>query len=219
MPQYRTVALTMARRLDIHPTHPQARLLATAADALRNGDVIIYPTDSTYALGCAIDAKTAQARIHQIRGDKGLHHLTLMCRDLSELATYARVSNSAYRLLRALTPGPYTFILQGSRELPKRILDPKRKTIGLRIPDHAVAQGLLSELQSPMLSATLLTPNAATDEADPGALAACFDDLVDVFIDAGHCGTEPTTIIDLSDELPRLVRQGRGDPSRFFNLT
>jgi len=208
----------MARRLEIHPTHPQQRLVRHAADILRDDGVGIYPTDSTYAVGCALTARTGQARIHQIRGDAGTHFLTLLCRDLSELATYARVDNQAYRLLRTLTPGPYTFILQASRELPKRILDPKRKTIGLRIPDHPVTQGLLSELQVPMLSASLISHDTAEFDADPAALADRYAERVDVFIDAGACGIEPTTMLDLSTADARLVRQGKGDVSRVINL-
>ncbi len=208
----------MARRLHIHPTHPQQRLLRHAADILLDDGVGIYPTDSTYALGCALHARTAQARIHQIRGDADSHLLTLLCRDLSELATYARVDNQAYRLLRALTPGPFTFILQASRELPKRILDPKRKTIGLRIPDHPVTQGLLSELQVPMLSASLLSDDNAEFDADPEALADRYEARVDVFVDAGACGVVPTTMLDLSGDAARLVRQGKGDVSRILDL-
>lgn len=206
----------MTRRLSVHPTHPQARLLRHAADIIGNEGVAIYPTDSTYALGCLVHARAAQTRIHQIRGDTEAHFLTLICRDLSELSTFARVGNPQYRLMRALTPGPYTFILQASRELPKRILDPKRKTIGLRIPDHAVTQGLLAELQQPMLSATLLNSNTHWLDADPDALVDQYAASVDVFIEAGSCGSEPTTVIDLSDEVPRLVRSGRGDVSRVF---
>jgi len=206
----------MTRRLQVHPTHPQTRLLRHAVEILRDDGVAIYPTDSTYALGCALEARNAQQRVHQIRGDTKSHYLTLLCRDLSELSTYARVGNQAYRLLRALTPGPYTFILQASRELPKRILDPKRKTIGLRIPDHPVTQGLLAELGQPMLSATLVDADTHEVDADSEALFDRYGQLVDVFIEAGSCGLEPTTMLDLSDEEPRLVRQGRGDVSRIF---
>jgi tRNA threonylcarbamoyl adenosine modification protein (Sua5/YciO/YrdC/YwlC family) len=163
-----------------------------------------------------VHAREAQSRIHRIRGDDETHFLTLMCRDLSEVATYARVGNQQYRLLRALTPGPYTFILEASRELPKRILDPKRKTIGLRIPNHPVTQGLLAELQQPMLSATLLNVNNEWLDADPDALADEYAALVDVFIEGGSCGVEPTTVIDFNDEVPHLVRRGRGDVSRIF---
>ena len=206
----------MTRRLEVHATHPQLRMLRHAAEILRKDGVAIYPTDSTYALGCMLESRSAQQRIHQIRGDTQSHLLSLMCRDLSELATYARVGNQAYRLLRALTPGPYTFILLASRELPKRILDPKRKTIGLRIPDHPVLQGLLAELQQPILSATLVSADTHEVDADPAALFDRYGALVDVFIDAGSCGVEPTTMVDLSEDEPHLVRQGRGDVSRIF---
>jgi tRNA threonylcarbamoyl adenosine modification protein (Sua5/YciO/YrdC/YwlC family) len=206
----------VTRRLNIHPTHPQQRLLRHAADIIRDDGLAIYPTDSTYALGCTLSAREAQTRIHQIRGDTQSHFLTLLCRDLSELSSYARVGNTQYRLLRALTPGPYTFILQASRELPKRILDPKRKTIGLRIPNHPVTQGLLSELQQPMLSATLLNVDTHWLDADPEALADEYAAMVDVFVEAGSCGVEPTTVIDLSEDVPRLVRRGRGPVERLF---
>ncbi len=179
----------------------------------------IYPTDSTYALGCMMDARDAQTRIHRVRQDQASHLLTLLCRDLSELATYARVGNQAYRLLKALTPGPYTFVLQASRELPKRILDAKRKTIGLRIPDHPVTQGLLAELEAPLLSASLIHEFMDEDDADPEALFDRYGPQVDVFLAAGSCGIQPTTMIDLSDEsAPVLLRQGRGDVSRIFDL-
>ncbi|MSR14522.1 MAG: threonylcarbamoyl-AMP synthase [Gammaproteobacteria bacterium] len=206
----------MTRRLNIHPTHPQARLLKHAVEIIASEGVAIYPTDSTYALGCLVHARAAQTRIHQIRGDAGSHFLTLLCRDLSEVSTYARVGNQQYRLLRALTPGPYTFILEASRELPKRILDPKRKTIGLRIPDHPIIQGLLAELQQPMLSATLLNTDTEWLDADSEALADQYAALVDVFVEGGSCGVQPTTVIDFDGEIPHLVRQGRGDVTRIF---
>ncbi|MBM4228179.1 MAG: threonylcarbamoyl-AMP synthase [Gammaproteobacteria bacterium] len=209
----------MTRRLDVHPTHPQARLLRHAAECLRDEGVAIYPTDSTYALGCLLDARDGQTRIHRIRQDRAPHLLTLLCRDLSELATYARVGNQAYRLLKALTPGPYTFILQASRELPKRILDAKRKTIGLRIPEHPVTQGLLADLGAPLLSASLIHDFMTEDDADPEALFDRYGSQVDVFLAAGSCGIQPTTMIALSDEAsPRLLRQGRGDVSRIADL-
>lgn len=216
---YLTAVSRVTRRLEVHPTHPQQRLLRHAAEVLREDGVAIYPTDSTYALGCALGARDAQVRIHRIRGDQGTHFLTLLCRDLSELATYARVGNQAYRLLRALTPGPYTFVLTASRELPRRILDPRRKTIGLRIPDHPVTQGLLEELGSPLLSASLVHELVDEADADPDALYDRYGALVDVFVAAGGCGIESTTMLDLVDEsAPRLLRQGRGDVSRIAGL-
>ena len=215
--EYRIVLVVMTRRLIIHPTHPQPRLLSLAANAVRADGVVIYPTDSTYALGCAVQTRDGPARIHRIRGETASHYLTLVCRDLAELGTYARVSNTAFRLLRALTPGPFTFILQGSRELPKRLLDPKRKTIGLRIPAHPVTQGLLAELQQPMLSATLPIEPETLDAYDSDHLAERYLNQVDLFIDAGNGGRTPTTIIDLSGDEPRLVRRGLGDVAHLFD--
>lgn len=181
--------------------------------------VAVYPTDSTYALGCALDAREAQVRIHRIRCDQGTHFLTLLVRDLSELATYARVGNQAYRLLRALTPGPYTFVLTASRELPRRILDPRRKTIGLRIPSHPVTRGLLEEFGRPLLSASLVHEVVNEADADPDALFDRYEAQVDVFVAAGACGIEPTTMLDLVDEsAPRLLRAGKGDTTRIPGL-
>lgn len=208
----------MARRIEIHPTHPQARLLRAAADVLRDDGVVIYPTDSTYALGCCMEARDGQARIHAIRRDNVRHYLTLVCPDLSSLATHARVDNQAFRLLKSLTPGPYTFLLQASREIPKRMLDPKRKTIGLRIPAHPVVQGLLAELGEPLLSATLTDPGLDIPLADPEDLFDRYAHAVDLMLDAGACGREPTTILDLTGARPLLVREGCGDVSRVLDL-
>jgi len=208
----------MARRIHIHPTHPQGRLLRQAADTLREDGVIVYPTDSTYALGCRMNARDGQQRIHAIRRDSVRHYLTLVCPDLSSLANHARVDNQAFRMLKMLTPGPYTFILQASRDIPKRILDPKRKTIGLRIPDHPVAQGVLAELGEPLLSATLTDPQLEEPLLEPEELFDRYEHAIDLILDAGACGLEPTTIIDLSGPRPLLVRQGRGDVSRVLDL-
>lgn len=206
----------MTRRLAVHSTHPQRRLLQQVAAVLLDDGVVIYPTDSTYALGCCLGARNGQQRIHAIRRDAASHYLTLVCRDLAELATYARVDNQAYRLLRSLTPGPFTFILRASREIPKRILDPRRKTIGLRIPGHPVTRALLAELAQPMLSATLRDPEAPSQSAEPEALFDRYGAQVDLFLDAGRCGLEPTTVIDLCGDEPRLLRRGLGDAERFF---
>ena len=208
----------MARRIEIHPTHPQIRLLNAAVEVLRDDGIIAYPTDSTYALGCRMEARDGQQRIHTVRRDSVRHYLTLVCPDLSSLATHARVDNQAFRLLKMLTPGPYTFILQASREIPKRILDPKRKTIGLRIPDHPVAQALLAELGEPLLSATLTDPQLDLPLADPQDLFDRYAHAIDLMLDAGACGLEPTTILDLTGPRPVLVREGRGDVSRVLDL-
>lgn len=206
----------MARRLHVHPTTPQERLLRFAAETLAADGVIVYPTDSTYALGCALGTRDALRRIQTIRRDAKGHFMTLVCCDLSELAAHARVENWAYRLLRALTPGPYTFILTASREIPKRLLEPKRKTIGLRIPAHPVARALLETLGGPLLSATLTDPDLDRPLADPDDIEDRYGTRIDLFLDAGYGGTEPTTVIDLSGEEPVLVRRGRGDVERVF---
>ncbi len=212
------MARRTATRLDVHPTHPQQRLLRAAVDVLREDGIIVYPTDSTYALGCRLEAKDGQARIHAVRRDSVRHYLTLVCPDLSSLAAHARVDNQAFRLLKSLTPGPYTFILQASRDIPKRLLDPKRKTIGLRIPDHPVTQALLAELGEPLLSATLTDPQLEMPLPDPEDLYDRYQHAIDLMLDAGACGLEPTTILDLTGPRPLLVREGRGDVSRVLDL-
>ena len=204
----------MALFLSIHPDNPQDRLITQAADIVRQGGVIIYPTDSCYALGCALGDKAAMDRILAIRKIDLKHHLTLMCRDLSELGTYARVDNAQYRLLKATTPGSYTFILTASREVPSRTLHPKRKTIGLRVPDNKIALALLEELAAPMLSCTLMLPNEAEPPTDIYDIRDTLDHAVDVMIDGGWCGTEPTTVIDMTDGVA-LIRQGKGDLAPF----
>ncbi|MSQ68150.1 MAG: threonylcarbamoyl-AMP synthase [Gammaproteobacteria bacterium] len=209
----------MTRKISIHPTDPQSRLLRQAGEALRADGLLIYPTDSTYGLCCRMNARDGQQRMHAVRRDDTRHYLTLVCRDLSSLASHAKVDNQAFRLLKQLTPGPYTFILQASRDIPKRILDPKRRTIGLRIPAHPVAQGLLEELGEPMLSATLTEPGMEVPLADPDELFERYGRFVDLMLDAGSCGIEPTTIIDLSGVAPVLVRRGRGAVDRIFPAT
>jgi len=206
----------MARKISIHPTHPQDRLIKQAADLLRDDALLIYPTDSAYGLCCRMNARDGQERMHRVRRDEPRHYLTLMCKDLSTLASLARVDNQAFRMLRQLTPGPFTFILQASKEIPRRMLDPKRRTIGLRIPDHPVAQGLIEHLGEPILSATLTDPGLEIPLADPDDLFDRYGNQVDLMLDAGACGTEPTTVIDLSGEEPLLVRRGRGDVSKIF---
>lgn len=204
----------MALFLTIHPDNPQPRLTAQAAQIVRDGGVMVYPTDSCYALGCALGNKTAMDRILAIRQIDLKHHLTLMCNDLSQLGTYARVDNSQFRLLKAATPGSYTFILQASREVPARTLHPKRKTIGLRVPDHKIALALLAELGEPMLSCTLMLPPESEPPTDVYDIRDTLDHAVDVIVDGGWCGTEPTTVLDMTDGI-ELLRQGRGDVSAF----
>ena len=205
----------MARIVNIHPETPQERLLIQAAQFIREGAVVALPTDSCYALGCHLGDKEALDRIRQIRQMDDRHHLTLMCRDLSEIANYARVDNSQYRLLKATTPGSYTFILEGSKELPRRVMHPKRKTIGLRIPDHPVALALLAELGEPLLTTTLQLPGDDSPLTEGWEIQDRLDDHLELILDAGHCSTEPTTIIDLTGSAPELVRAGRGPLAPF----
>ena len=200
----------MARYLAIHPQDPQPRLLAQAAEAVREGGVVAIPTDSCYALGCRLGDKDAVERIRQIRGVDDRHHLTLMCRDLSEIAQFARVDNAQYRLLKATTPGSYTFILEGTKELPRRVLHPKRKTIGLRVPDHRVAQALLAELGEPLLTSTLMLPGDEAPLTEGWEIQDRLDNQLELILDGGYCGTEPTTILDLTSLPPELIRAGRG---------
>jgi tRNA threonylcarbamoyl adenosine modification protein (Sua5/YciO/YrdC/YwlC family) len=209
----------VAQYFAVHPTHPQHRLIVQAARILREGGVIAYPTDSCYAFGCQTGDTQALARLRRLRNFDESHHLNLMCRDLSEIATYARVDNARFRLLKALTPGSYTFILEGTRELPRRILHARRKTIGLRVPDHPVARALLEELNGPLLSATAML---AGDEAPPGDAHEIRERLerqLDLVLDGGPCGTEPTTIIDLTGEDVVVVRAGKGDLSALGTTT
>lgn len=205
----------MAQYFVIHPKNPQTRLVRQAADIIRRGGIVVYPTDSSYALGCHLGDKSAMERLRRIRGVDEHHHLTLVCGDLSTISRYAQVENQAYRLLRAATPGSYTFILRATREVPKRLLHPKRRTIGLRVPDHAVVKALLSELGEPLLSTTLILPGDALPLWDMDDIRARTAQLVDLIIDSGSCGVEPTTVVDLSEEVPEVTRVGRGDPAVF----
>ncbi len=205
----------MAQYFVIHPTHPQPRLLARAAEIVRGGGVIAYPTDSCYALGCHVGDKAAMERLRRIRGVDERHHFTLMCRDLSELGTFARVDNRQYRLLKTLTPGSYTFILEGTKDLPRRILHPRRKTIGLRVPDHPVALGLLAELDEPLLSTTLVLPGDDAPLEDAAAIRRRLEREVDLVLDGGPCGTTPTTVVDLTGAAPEVVREGKGPIAAF----
>jgi tRNA threonylcarbamoyl adenosine modification protein (Sua5/YciO/YrdC/YwlC family) len=205
----------MAQFLSIHPVNPQTRLIEQAAEIVRNGGLVALPTDSAYALcGHTGDAKLLD-RIRRIRGVDEKHHFTLLCRDLSEIANYARVDNTQYRLLKAATPGSYTFILEGSKELPRRVLHPKRKTIGLRVPDHPVVRALLAELDEPLLSSTLLLPGEEFSLTDAEEIRDRLDHQIDLVIEAGHCGSELTTVINLADGEPELIRAGKGDLAPF----
>jgi len=200
----------MAQYFSLHPENPQPRLIRQAVDIIRRGGVIAYPTDSCYALGCHIGDKGAMERIRRIRDVDERHHLTLVCRDLAEVGQFAKVDNLQFRLIRANTPGSYTFILRATRDVPRRLLTP-RHTIGVRIPDHAVAQALLHELGEPMLSSTLILPDHGAPLNDPDAIRRALEHAVDLVIDSGGCDGEVTTVIDLSTDQPRLLREGRGD--------
>lgn len=205
----------MSQFFQIHAENPQARLIRQAVEVVRGGGVIVYPTDSGYALGCLIGDKDALERIRAIRRLDDKHHFTLVCRDLSEIATYAKVENSIYRLLKAVTPGPYTFILPATREVPRRLQHPKRKTIGLRIPDNAIAQALLAELGEPMMSTTLILPGNTLPESDPYEIRQLLERQVDLIIDGGYGSQEVTTMVDLEGEAPVVLREGLGDPAPF----
>jgi tRNA threonylcarbamoyl adenosine modification protein (Sua5/YciO/YrdC/YwlC family) len=203
----------MAQFFSIHPTHPQKRLVRQAAEIVRAGGVIAYPTDSCYALGCDRDNAKGLERVRRIRGIDERHHLTLMCRDLSEMAKYAVVDDAQFQLMKSATPGSYTFILRARREVPRRVT--RKKTIGVRIPGHPVAHALLAELDQPMLSATLLLPGDETPLAEGEAVRARLEHDVDLVIDAGPCGLEPSTVIDLSGDAPRVLREGKGSLAPF----
>jgi Sua5/YciO/YrdC/YwlC family protein len=199
-----------AQWIEVHPQNPQPRLLARAVAALGAGGVIAYPTDSCYALGCHLGDKAAAERLRRIRRFDRNHLFTLVCRDLAEISTYAKVDNSQYRLLRAVTPGPYTFVLQASRELPRRIAHEKRKTVGIRVPGHPAVQALLATLGEPLISCTLQWPDADEPVSDPQDWRARLEAEVDLVLDAGHCGLTPTTVIDLSGAVPEVLRRGLG---------
>jgi tRNA threonylcarbamoyl adenosine modification protein (Sua5/YciO/YrdC/YwlC family) len=202
-------------RLYIHPDNPQLRLVRRVVEVLRGGGLIAFPTDSAYALGCQLGDKAAVDRIRRIRDLDKHHNFTLMCRDLSELGSYARVDNQVFRLLKANTPGPYTFILDATSEVPRRLVHPKRKTIGLRVPDHRIAQALLAELGEPLMSVTLILPGAGEPLADPDDIRDRLERQIELLVDGGYCAVEPTTVIDLSGEVPELLRRGAGDPAPF----
>lgn len=200
----------MSQFFSIHPQNPQVRLIRRAVEIIRTGGIVVYPTDSCYALGCHIGDKQAMERIRTIRGVDERHHFALVCRDLSELATYARVDNRQFRLLKAMTPGSYVFILEATRELPKRLQHPKRRTIGLRIPDHPVVAALLTELGEPILSSTLLLPGDELPHTDADEIRELLEHQVDLILDGGSCGIEPTTVVDLTGPEPVVTRKGKG---------
>lgn len=200
----------MSQYFTLHPDTPQPRLIKQAVAILRDGGVVAFPTDSSYALGCQLGDKAAQDRIRAIREVDDKHHFTLMCRDLSEIARYAQVGNSQFRLLKANTPGSYTFILEATREVPRRLQHPKRSTIGLRVPEHPVTLALLEELGEPIISMTLTMPGDELPMHDAEAIRECLQKRLDLIVDAGACGMEPTTVIDLTSAVPVLVRAGRG---------
>jgi tRNA threonylcarbamoyl adenosine modification protein (Sua5/YciO/YrdC/YwlC family) len=206
----------MSRLLQIHPTNPQPRLIHQAVERLRAGDVLVYPTDSSYALGCQLGDKGAADRIRQIRQTDRQHNFTLVCRDLSEIATYAKVDNQCYRLLKAATPGPFTFILQATHEVPRRLQHPRRKTIGVRVPDHVIVRALLAELGEPLMSCTLVLPGDEWPLSDPEEIEDRLGNAVDLIIDGGPGQHEPTTVLDLTGDAPNLLRQGLGDASPFL---
>ena len=205
----------MAQFFQIHPENPQVRLIRRAVEILLSGAVIVYPTDSSYAFGCQIGAKDAMERIRRIRRLDDKHHFTLVCRDLSEITTYAKIDNQAFRLLKTLTPGPYTFIHEATKQVPRRLLHPRRKAIGIRVPDNAICRALLAELDQPILSTTLILPDDDRPLTDPEEMRERLDKLVDLVIDGGFCGLEPTTVVDMIADPPEIIRVGKGDPSLF----
>ena len=203
----------MSQYFEVHPDNPQPRLLKQAVQILHAGGIAAIPTDSSYALVCHLDDKAAAENLRRIRGVDDKHHLTLLCRDLSELASYARVDNKQYRLLKLGTPGPFTFILEATKEVPRRVSHPSRRTIGLRVPAHSVTQALLEMLGQPLLATTLIAPGETEPLNEAGEIRDRFQKLIQAVVDAGACPMQPTTVVDLTDEPPVLVRRGRGDPS------
>ena len=205
----------MAKYYDVHPDNPQARLLGQVVDLIRGGGLIAYPTDSCFAFGCQLGNRAGLDRIREIRRLDERHHFTLVCRDFAQLGQFVQVSNSVFRLVKACTPGNYTFILPATREVPRRLLHPKKRTVGVRVPKHTVAQALLAELGEPLLSSTMLLPGQDEPMTQGWEIKERLDHLLDAVVDAGDCGTEPTTVVDLSQPEPEILRRGAGDPSRF----
>ena len=205
----------MSQFFYVHPDNPQARLLTQAVAIIRNGGVVVYPTDSGYALGCQLENKQALERICKIRRIDDKHNFTLLCRDLSELSLYARVDNVAFRLLKAHTPGAYTFIFKATKEVPKRLMNAKRKTIGIRVPDNKIALDLLEAMGEPLMSTSLILPGNETTESDPEEIRDSLEHAVDVILNGGYLGEQPTTVIDFSDDDAVVLRRGAGDPAPF----
>lgn len=205
----------MSQFFQIHPDNPQLRLIKQAVQIIDGGGIVALPTDSCYALVCHLDDKDAVMRLRRLRGVDEKHHLTLLCRDLSEIALYAKVDNRQYRMLKAATPGPYTVILEATREVPRRLSHPSRKTIGLRVPENAITRALLEELKQPLLATTLILPDEDEPLTDPELVRARLEKLVDLVIDGGACSLVPTTVVDMTGVAPELLRQGRGDAAIF----
>ncbi|MBR7798751.1 L-threonylcarbamoyladenylate synthase [Undibacterium fentianense] len=205
----------MSQFFQIHPDNPQLRLIKQAAQIIDQGGIVALPTDSCYALVCHLDDKDAVARLRRIRGVDEKHHLTLLCRDLSEIAQYAKVDNRQFRMLKAATPGAYTFILEATKEVPRRLSHPSRKTIGLRVPENSITHALLAELKQPLLGTTLILPDEEEPLTDPELVRERLEKQIDLVIDGGACSLIPTTVIDMTQEMPELIRQGRGDAALF----
>ena len=204
----------MAQRFQVHPHDPQPRLIRQAAAIIRDGGVVAYPTDSSYALGCRLDDLAAAKRIRQIRGVGDAHHLTLVLGDLSAIGHFARLDNRQFRIVRQGTPGRYTFLLPATKEVPRRLQHPRRSTVGVRVPDHPVVRALLAELGEPILSSTLLLPGSDEPLNDPDAIRDALERQIDALLDAGPCAAQPTTVIDLAVDPPAVIRMGGGDPAR-----
>jgi tRNA threonylcarbamoyl adenosine modification protein (Sua5/YciO/YrdC/YwlC family) len=205
----------MAQFFQVHPVNPQSRLIRQAVSIIQDGGVVVYPTDSSYAMGCHIGDKRAMERIRRIRQVDEEHNFTLVCRDLTEISHYAKIDNRDYRLLKSLTPGPYTFIHKATKQVPRRLMHPKRRTIGIRVPDNAVVRALLDELGEPIMSTTMIMPGDEMPLTDPYEMRDLLDRHVDLIIDGGYCGFEPTTVVVMTEELPEVVRSGKGDASLF----
>ncbi|MEU3689856.1 L-threonylcarbamoyladenylate synthase [Streptomyces narbonensis] len=205
----------MAKYFDVHPDNPQPRTIGSVADSIRNGALVAYPTDSCYALGSRLGSRDGISRIRSIRDLDDRHHFTLMCENFAQLGQLVQIDNDVFRAIKAATPGPYTFILPATREVPRQLLHPKKKTVGVRIPDHVVTQALLAELGEPLLSSTLLLPDEAEPLTQGWEIKERLDHQVDVVVDSGDCGTEPTTVVDFSSGEPEIVRRGAGDTTRF----